>query len=126
MNDIIFAVAKQSRATLVDVREMFEREEKDGIPGDQTLIDHVHPRIEGHQLIARALLEAMVNLQMVSPQPAWEAKQKELYVERFQTLEPSYFPQSVARLEGLRRWAQGRVARVGLAKSAKRPDGESE
>jgi lysophospholipase L1-like esterase len=126
MHEIIFSVAKQSRTTLVDAREMFEHEEKDGILGDQTLIDHVHPRIEGHQWIARALLEEMVRLRMVSLRPAWEAKQQELYDERWKTLEPSYFPQSVARLEGLRLWAQGRVTRIGLPKSARRPDGEIE
>ena len=126
MHDIIFSVAKQSRTTLVDVRAIFEREEKDGIPGDRTLIDHVHPRIEGHQWIARALLDEMVRLRMVSPQPGWQAKQQELYVERFETLDPSYFPQSVARLEGLRRWTQGRVTRVGLPQSAIRRSGDAE
>lgn len=120
MHEIIFRVARQSRTPLVDARELFEEQEKDGIPGDQTLIDHVHPRIEGHQWIARALLDEMLRLQMVSLQPDWEAKQKELYVERFETLDPGYFPQSVERLAGLRRWAQGRVTRVGLPKSAER------
>ncbi len=118
MHEIIFSVASQSGTALVDARRIFERKEKDGIPGDLTLIDHVHPRIEGHQWIARTLLAEMVRLQLVSPQPGWEAKQKALYLERFETLEPSYFPQSVARLEGLRRWTQGRVNRVGLPKSA--------
>lgn len=126
MHEIIFNVAKRSDATLVDARELFEREEHDAIPGDETLIDHVHPRIVGHQKIAKLLLEEMVRRGMVSLQPGWEAKQEELYVARFQTLEPSYFPQSVARLEGLRRWTQGRADRVGLPASAQRRNRKSD
>ena len=119
MHEIIFAVARQSGTTLVDIREVFERADKDGIPGDETLIDHVHPRIDGHQLIARVLFEEMQRMRMVAPRPDWEDERKRLYAERYRTLDAGYFPQSVARLEGLRLWTQGRVTRVGLPKPGK-------
>jgi len=113
MHDVILQVARQYNVPLVDVRQLFEDQSKDGIPGDLSLIDHVHPRIDGHQLIARALLAELQRQRIVAPKNGWEVERDKLYAERFQSLAPNYFPESVARLDGLRRWTQGRVSRVG-------------
>ncbi len=115
MHDIILQVTDQTGTRLVDVRQMFENRPASGIPGDEQLIDHVHPKIEAHQRIAQMLLEEMVRLQILTSQPDWQARQKDLYAERWRTLAPNYFPESVARLKGLQRWTQGRVSRLRLS-----------
>lgn len=112
MHDIIHRVAGQSGIPLVDVRSHFEQVAEYGIPGDDELIDHVHPRIEGHQQIAEILLEKMAAMRFVTPTKGWEVTRQQLYKHHFTTLEPSYFPRSQERLRGLNRWAKGRVERI--------------
>ena len=108
MHDVLALVAEQTGTPLVDVRQMFESKAELGIPGDDLLIDHVHPRIDGHQLIAQMLCEELTRQQTVSPRPGWRMRQQELFVRRWQTLDENYFPESAARLRGLRNWAAGR------------------
>lgn len=112
MEEVIGRVAQQTSTPLVDVKQLFELMEEDGIPGDETLIDHVHPRIDGHQKIAEAFLQEMIRQKLVRPRAGWKSQQRQTYKQHFATLEPAYFPQSVERLRGLKRWAEGRVRRI--------------
>lgn len=114
MHEIILQVTDQTGTRLVDVRQMFEKTPANGIPGDEQLIDHVHPKIEGHQRIAQMLREEMVRWKMLTLQPDWQARQKDLYAARWRTLASNYFPEGIARLKGLQRWTQGRVSRLRL------------
>lgn len=115
MHATVRRVAQQTSTPLVDVRAVFEQRAKHGIPGDQQLIDHVHPRIEGHQLIAELLFEEMTQTGMVTPQATWKDIRKELYRDNFSLLPDDYFPTALSRLEGLNRWARGRVGMLGEA-----------
>jgi hypothetical protein len=112
MHEITVRVARQTGTPLLDVRRIFEERSENGIPGDDLLIDHVHPRIDGHQLIAQKLLDEMVRQELLALAPGWQDRQKALYAERWKTLAPNYFPESVERLRGLRRWSQGRSFRL--------------
>ncbi len=47
MHEITLRTARQTKTPLLDVRRVFEEEAAGGIPGDDELIDHVHPRIDG-------------------------------------------------------------------------------
>ncbi len=124
MHEIVFQVAAQTGTPLVDVRKVFEDLTQDGIPGDKQLIDHVHPRIDGHQRIAQVLLEEMVRRRWVTLRPGWESQRKDLYAEHLRTLPNSYFPQSVERLRGLKRWTQGRALRVRVRIERPNPDSD--
>ena len=70
----------------------------------------------------------MQRQQMVTPMTGWQVERDRLYADRFKSLTDNYFPESVARLDGLRRWTQGRVNRVGAPtennRSKDRPDPE--
>ena len=109
MHDIILKTAKQTGSPFVDVRRRFEELSPGGIPGDELLVDHVHPSIRGHQLIAQMLLEEMVDQKFLTPEKKWEVRQQELYRRHFQSLGLSYFEQGKQRLEALRLWTQGRA-----------------
>ena len=115
MHAIVKQVARQTGTPLVDVRAMFEQQAKHGMPGDEQLIDHVHPRIEGHQEIADLLFEEMKRSRLVTPVSNWKDKRKQLYTDNFSLLPDDYFPTALSRLEGLNRWARGRVGMLGDA-----------
>lgn len=109
-------VANQTGTPLIDIRQRFDERAEFGIPGDDELVDHVHPDIPGHQLIARQIFERLVEQGVVQPQENWLDEQKKLYRSNFESLPANYFPESQARLEGLRRWTQGRVTSLRLEK----------
>lgn len=114
MHDSLKAIASQTRTTLIDIRAKFEAEAEFNIPGDEQFIDHVHPRIEGHQKIAQVILETLVDQGVVLPETQWQSRRDKMYVEQFESLPDNYFPESVERLRGLKRWAAGRVQRLKL------------
>ena len=108
-------VAQDTNTDLLDARSMFEREDKVGVPGDDQLIDHVHPRIEGHQAIGQLVFDYMLEKQWVANSAGWEQRRQELYRANYASLPPNYFPESVERLRGLKLWAAGRVTRLKLS-----------
>jgi tetratricopeptide (TPR) repeat protein len=56
----IRALAKQYGASVVEVRERFERASTDGVVGDTLMLEHVHPNAEGYFLLADAFYEALL------------------------------------------------------------------
>ena len=109
MHQAIVRVAAASGTPLIDVRRLFESLSPDGIPGKELMLDHVHPSIRGHQLVADALLQEMVRLAMIRPQVGWEVRRNDLYREHLEALDASYFARGRARLEGQQKWTQGRA-----------------
>jgi len=78
MARIITEVAKEQGVMLVDFTNLLEREmlkkEMYPIPGQEFFLDHVHPTIEGHKLLAIALLNAMTDIGLAKPGPDWGEK----------------------------------------------------
>ena len=109
MNDAVLEIARDTRAPLVDAQQLIQDRSADGIVGGDWLVDHVHPSIEGHQLIADALAEKLVELGMVRPRNDWQAVKRERYREHFDALGNLYFFKGEQRLTALRNWAAGRA-----------------
>jgi hypothetical protein len=109
MHEAIFGVAADTNTPLVDVRRLIEDASPHGIPGEKLLIDHVHPRIDGHQMIADALLAEMVRQGWVRPVADWQTHRKELYRRQIESLDYGYFVRGEEHLHGLRLWTQGRA-----------------
>ena len=61
MQDVVVETAVQLNVPLVDAQELFERESSDGIVDGRWLVDHVHPSIQGHQLLADMVAELLVS-----------------------------------------------------------------
>ena len=113
MHEVLRNVATSTKTPLIDIRSLFEARAEHGLPGDDELIDHVHPRIEGHQLIADELFQFMERQQIVTATAqSIEERRQDLYKANYRSLPDSYFPESVERLRGLQRWASGRVTRL--------------
>lgn len=114
MQRAIRELAELEQVWLFDVDAMFESVSVNGLVGDRWLIDHVHPRIEGHQMLGEQLAELLVQKKWVTPQELnWRRHRTDVYRERLRELGEDYFFHGKQRLEGLVLWTQGR-ARKGL------------
>jgi lysophospholipase L1-like esterase len=109
MHKLIIETATQDDLPLVDVRTMIEERTEDGIPGNEWLLDHVHPTISGHKLIADALHQTMAEMDLVPSPDRWPETREELWRRHLASLNEAYFAQGLARLERLRQWSRGRI-----------------
>jgi lysophospholipase L1-like esterase len=112
MHRAVLQIARQTATPLVDVRQLIEQCSRDGIPGRDWLIDHVHPTILGHQRIADALLDRLITLDVVQPTSGWQARRGRDYQEHLASLDRHYDEVAMERLRRLRRWTEGRARRV--------------
>ncbi|MFK7768494.1 MAG: hypothetical protein AB8B55_14830 [Mariniblastus sp.] len=111
MYEVIERVRAEFDLQFVDVKSFFESKAEQGIPGRDQLIDHVHPTIHGHQLIAQLLFEQMENQGLVNVGDDFDSKRKTSFESRLESLSFMYFELGKDRLDGLKRWAEGRVTR---------------
>jgi hypothetical protein len=110
--EIIDEAGRTTHSPVVRARDLFEKHSPHGIPGDELLLDHVHPTISGQQMIAELLLDSMVQRGLVRLPNGWKEQQQKLYSEHFAKLDTPYFARGQEHLEGLRKWAQGRVTKL--------------
>jgi tetratricopeptide (TPR) repeat protein len=64
-------VARERSVPRVDFPALLDARAADGIPGDDLFLDHVHPTLEGYRLLALALLDEMVAMDLLQPAPTW-------------------------------------------------------
>lgn len=108
MNQAIHRICRQTAIPLIPVRSAFDQRSRHGIPGGFLLVDHVHPSIPGHQLVAELLVNQCLALRLIQPSPDWQVRRDELYRRHTETLDDWYYLEGQRRLESLRGWAQGR------------------
>lgn len=69
-------------------------------------LDHVHPTIAGHQLLASALADEMVRRRLIDRSDAWHPEQRRAsYAEYLATLDEQYFVQGRLGLAQVTAWA---------------------
>lgn len=110
MYDVIADLAREFDVPVVDVKARFEARASDRIPGSESLVDHVHPSIHGHQLISAWLMDEMIDqgwVDVTSDVNAYE----NAFESHLASLPFLYFELGKDRLAGLKRWAEGRVTR---------------
>jgi len=96
---------------LLDRRDHESRRIPDGIADPSLFVDHVHPSIPGHQAIAGEIAIALSRYGWFPSQtnPRVEARYQELASKHLESLGEDYFARGQQRLEGLKKWASGRV-----------------
>jgi tetratricopeptide (TPR) repeat protein len=71
MRQIVAEIARQQDVGLVDYVDLLEKkmQETKGypIPGKEFFLDHVHPTIEGHKILAVALVQKMIDQGLLQP-----------------------------------------------------------
>jgi lysophospholipase L1-like esterase len=110
MEGALDRVAADTGTPMIDAQALLQSQREDGIPGDDWLLDHVHPSIEGHQVIAAALLGSMVRQRMVTVEQGWEERRDRAYSNHLAALPPTYYADGARALEGLRAWTEGRAS----------------
>ncbi|WP_406694028.1 SGNH/GDSL hydrolase family protein [Singulisphaera sp. Ch08] len=112
MSQAILDVGRETGIPVIDLVQVFSTRSRGGILGDDWLVDHVHPSIRGHQLVASVLIDEMARNGFLHPTPGWEAESDRRYQEQTDSLDEFYFLQGQKQLGNLRLWAQGRGDRV--------------
>jgi tetratricopeptide (TPR) repeat protein len=67
MSGIVAQVARQRKVPLVDFVAIQEEHSPHGIPGEKVFLDHVHPTVEAHRLLALEILNVMASEGIASP-----------------------------------------------------------
>lgn len=112
-------IARSKGVPIVDAERLFSERSDHGIVGKKWLVDHVHPTIEGHQLLGEALCEVCLEKSWcVAESPNWQTQRTEIYRRHLRDLGEVYFQRGKQRLEGLQLWTQGRSKKI-------RPDADS-
>ncbi|MEO1996041.1 MAG: SGNH/GDSL hydrolase family protein [Planctomycetaceae bacterium] len=102
-------VARETRTPLVDAHALLEQQVPGGILGDYLLVDHIHPSIRGHQLIAERLTNQVLERMGLEAATAWRERAHAQWQLRFDTLDAMYFLHGKRTLEALREWTKGRA-----------------
>jgi hypothetical protein len=112
LRDALYAIGAETETPVVGVAQLFASRSPGEIPGDELLLDHVHPSITGHQMIAELLVETLAARGTIVLPAGWKERQRELYDDHFARLDTPYFARGQEHLEGLRKWTQGRATKL--------------
>ena len=82
MSDIVREVGAEGDVPVVDFVELVAARSEHGTPGEELFLDHVHPTIEGHRLLAEALIDALAVAGFVHPSERWDQAAKDRVAKR--------------------------------------------
>ena len=119
--DAVAEIAQQRAVPCVDAEELFSRYSEHGVVGSAWLVDHIHPTIEGHQLLGREVAEVCLEAELLPTRNSlWQEEMEAIFAEHLGELGEEYFHRGHQRLEGLMLWTQGRAKKVrsGQAKAS--------
>lgn len=75
MRQIVTEVADEYGVDLIDyvalLEQHMQKTKGHPIPGEELFLDHVHPTIEGHEILAVAIVKAMIDQGLVQAGPHW-------------------------------------------------------
>ena len=66
INQIIMDLSQSTNASFVDVMGAFESESREGILGEELILEHLHPNLRGYAIIAEAFYKAILKKNLVS------------------------------------------------------------
>src|SRR5262249_30656383 len=73
----VHETAVRRAAPELDFVKLIEGKSLNGVPGDDWFLDHVHPTIEGHRILALAALDEMERQGVLHRSTAWNATAQE-------------------------------------------------
>ena len=107
MDNIQRALAQQHNIPLVDARNTLESASADKIPGYEMYVDHVHPTLHGHQMIARAIVDELMEHKLVIPHRNLDTQDYQyLYHNYIDSLPLAFFSNGSRRVNWLENWAR--------------------
>ena len=103
----LLRIAAETDTPLVDAAQIIAARSPDGIPGNDWYVDHVHPSIGGHQLIARTIAAQFPARGWLPAAAEWpEAQRVKTYARHLATVGPAYLADGKRRLAWLEDWAK--------------------
>ena len=84
---------KHKGVTLVDTRELFEKHSTGGILGKETLLEHVHPNLQGYALLSEAFYQALRKAGVLPASPnemSFEELKKQMPITLVDSLKGGY------------------------------------
>ncbi len=123
MRQIVTEIARDEGVGLVDFVALLERQMEDikghSIPGKELFLDHVHPTIEGHKILAVALIESMIDQGLVRPGADWGEQVIAKVEERIEDrIDPAAHGMALANLARVLFWAKKTTDAERLARQA--------
>ena len=110
MEQSLEKVARDANIPLLDAHQLLEEQSTHKILGNGLLIDHVHPSYDrGHQSIADALFDMMVQKRWVTPKENWKSRVNRARRQHLSSLKNIYFLRGKRTLRALKAWANGRA-----------------
>tara|TARA_B100000945_G_scaffold311374_1_gene304501 strand:- start:1564 stop:3396 length:1833 start_codon:yes stop_codon:yes gene_type:complete len=107
MDNIQRKLAKQYEVPLIDARTALENASTNKIPGYEMYVDHVHPTLEGHQIIAGAIVDNLIENKLVAPELNMDVREYQyLYSNYIQSLPLAFFSNGARRVNWLETWAR--------------------
>jgi tetratricopeptide (TPR) repeat protein len=121
LEEVLSRIAAETATPLVDAASLIAAKARDGIPGFDWYVDHVHPTIGGHQQIAQALAAEMRRCGLSPRTFTWEQDQRrQAYEKHLKQLGPRYLADGRRRVFWLEQWAR----RQRLSDEARPGDGQ--
>ncbi|MDG2380733.1 MAG: tetratricopeptide repeat protein [Pirellulaceae bacterium] len=114
-------VNSKKRTKVIPVRTLFEQRCQHGIPGGFLLVDHVHPSMTGHRMIAELITNEMIQEQIVTPVAGWQQNRAASFQAHTSSLDDKYYMEGQRRLKGLQSWASGRARQIPPAQETPKP-----
>jgi tetratricopeptide (TPR) repeat protein len=118
-------IAKEEKTILLRFpRDVERRQAESGdasrIPGNESFMDHVHPTVQCHQMLADSILKEMIANGIVRAERRLsEEDRKEMYSTAMQSLDPDFFAAKDLNLAKVLRWAgKKEEAKVALLRAA--------
>lgn len=105
----IVRIAQKYKVPCIDVQSEFERTSDSGITDSMQLLDHVHPTIRCHQVIAGLLTNEIQKTGLVNLPDGWINRRDESYKQHLSSLNDAYYEKGNARLKRLGEWSRGRI-----------------
>lgn len=109
MEQAVFDVARGTKTPLIDAHELLEKQSSQGILGDYMLVDHIHPSIPGHRLIADAIADELLRQGWLTQRAGWIIRRESAYKDHQASLDDMYYLRGQRTLDSLRQWTQGRA-----------------
>ncbi len=104
--DVVAEVARERGVPLVDFAALVEDRSPDGIPGENLFLDHVHPTVEGHRLLALEILDVLEREGLVAPVPEWGPAGVQAVIDRVEgRLDPAAHGLALSNLSKVLGWA---------------------
>jgi lysophospholipase L1-like esterase len=101
-------VATETQTPLIDEHSEIESLAKDRLPGGDWYMDHVHPTIAAHQLVAQMLAQQMVKMKLVDEAADWTSSARRKYYASYfdQIGGERFLADGGRRVQWLENWAR--------------------